>query len=306
MWYRLLMLHPVRQTEVIEKEYAGIDAWPDAQILEALQLGQERAVASVRRALPSISKGAEAIAERLRKDGKLFYAGAGSSVRLAVLDGSELPATYDISESQIGYLIAGGKDAMFETLADREDSVEEGRTAAGQCNEHDALVCVAASGRTPYTVAAAEEAKSRGAVVVAIVNVPNSPLGKAADIEIVVPSGAEVVAGSTRMGAGTAQKAALNLLSTLTCIKLGGVYDGMMVAMRPENGKLRERAAIIISEITGATQSEAATALAKAGKIKPAILLCAGAKSPEVAAKLLAGSHDNLRLALAELAAAKK
>lgn len=300
------MSRPVRQTEVIEKEYAGIDAWPDAQILEALQAGQERAVASVRKALPSISRGAEAISAQLRNGGKLFYAGAGSSIRLAVLDGSELPATYDISESQIDYLIAGGKEAMFETLADKEDSVEDAVAAARACGSNDAIVCVAASGRTPYTVAAAEEAKSRGAIVIAIVNVPNSPLGKLAEIEIVLQSGAEVIAGSTRMGAGTAQKAALNLLSTLTCIKLGGVHDGMMVAMRPENGKLRERAAAIVSEITGVTQSEAISALTKAGKIKPAILLCAGAQSTEAAAELLAGSRDNLRLALAELAAAKK
>jgi N-acetylmuramic acid 6-phosphate etherase len=305
MWYRFEMVHAVRQTEVIEKEYAGIDAWPDAQILEALQAGQERAISSVRRALPAISKGAEVIAARLQLGGKLFYAGAGSSIRLSVLDGSELPATYDIPESQLGYLIAGGKEAIFETLADKEDSVEDGIAAASACGKSDAIICVAASGRTPYTVAAAEEARSRGAIVIAIVNVPNSPLGKVADVEIVLQSGAEVIAGSTRMGAGTAQKAALNLLSTLTCIKLGGVYDGMMVAMRPENGKLRERAATIVSEITGVTQIEAAAALAKAGKIKPAILLCAGAKSPEAAARLLAGSHNNLRLALAQLGAAK-
>jgi len=295
------MSEPLRQTELIEAQYAGIDTWSDGRILDSLLAGQERAIAAVRRTVPAISQAATAMATRVKAGGKIYYAGAGTSIRVGVQDGTELPATYGIDESQLGYLIAGGNAAIFESLADKEDSVEEGRAAAQICTDKDVLVAIAASGRTPYTIAAATEAKVRGCFVITVCNVANSALGHIADVEINLLSGAEVIAGSTRMGAGTAQKAALNLMSTLLGIKLNAVHDGMMVAMRPENEKLKMRAATIVAQIATVKSETARMALAEAGAIKPAVLLCAGAQSLAKATEILAGTEGNLRLALAQL-----
>lgn len=290
-----------RQTERIEKTSAGLDTWSDPRILDALLDRQIHAAKIVREALPALAGAAGVVAERLRACGKLFYAGAGTSIRIAVQDGTELPATYDIPEAQLEYLIAGGRDAIFDTLADKEDNAADGAAAAQACGARDVLIAVAASGRTPYTVSAAEVARANGCYVIAIANVPGSELGRAADLEVVLDTGPEVVAGSTRMAAGTAQKIALNLLSTLACIKLGGVYDGMMVAMRPENEKLKERAAAIVSEIAAVPLDAARQALRQAGSIKAAVLICAGAQSRPETETLLAGARGNLRLALAAL-----
>ncbi|MDE2384890.1 MAG: N-acetylmuramic acid 6-phosphate etherase [Alphaproteobacteria bacterium] len=295
------MSQPQRKTEQVNPVSTGIDTWPDAQVLGALLDGQVHAVLALKPALPALARAADAVATRLRGGGTLYYAGAGTSVRIAVQDGTELPATYGIPEAQLGYLIAGGKDAIFETLADKEDSAIDGAAAAQPCGPADVLIAVAASGRTPYTIAAAEMARTKGCFVISVVNVAGSALGKLADVEVVLDTGPEVIAGSTRMGAGTAQKAALNLISTLACIKLGGVHDGMMVAMRAENEKLKERAAVIVSDIAGVSLADARGALADAHEIKPAILLCAGAKSLADANALLSGTKGNLRLALAQL-----
>lgn len=291
----------LRQTEQIEAHYAGIDTWENERILVSLLAGQERAIASVRRALPAISKAATEISIRMQNGGKLYYAGAGTSIRLGVQDGTELPATYGINETQLGYLIAGGKAAIFESLADKEDSVSDGLAAAQICTEKDALVAIAASGRTPYTIAAATEAKARGCFVITICNVADSALARVADVAIDLLSGAEVIAGSTRMGAGTAQKAALNLMSTLVGIRLHAVHDGMMVAMRPENEKLKDRAAAIVAQIADVKTETARSALAEGGSIKLAVLLCAGAKSRAMAKQILVGTEGNLRLALAQV-----
>jgi N-acetylmuramic acid 6-phosphate etherase len=290
-----------RQTERVNPASAGIDTWPDARILNALLDGQVHAVLALKLALPAIARAANAVAERLQAGGRLYYAGAGTSIRIAVQDGTELPATYNIAEEQLGYLIAGGRSAIFETLADKEDSTADGAAAAQACGPRDVLIAVAASGRTPYTISAAETARAKGCFVISVVNVQSSALGKVGDVEVVLDTGPEVIAGSTRMGAGTAQKAALNLISTLACIKLGGVHDGMMVAMRAENEKLKERAAVIVSDIAGVALADAHAALAQAHEIKPAILLCAGAKSLADAQILLTGTKGNLRLALAQL-----
>jgi N-acetylmuramic acid 6-phosphate etherase len=238
--------------------------------------------------------------------GRLFYAGAGTSIRIGVQDGSELPATFGMDEDKIDYLIAGGRVAMFETLADAEDDIGEGSKAASACKAGDALIAIAASGSTAYTIAAAKRARELGATVVAVVNNPNSALASAADIEIFLDSGPEIITGSTRMGAGTAQKAALNFLSTLVHIKLGAVHDGMMVNVRADNLKLKARAAGIVSRIAKVDEKDAAAALELArGEVKPAILISAGASSPAAAQQLLLESKGNLRLALSRLAATR-
>jgi N-acetylmuramic acid 6-phosphate etherase len=295
-----------RKTESELPESTGIDTWNDVEILGAFVAGQERAIAAVKAAIPQISKAANAIAACLAGGGRLFYAGAGTSIRIGVQDGSELPATFGMAEDKIVYLIAGDRAAMFETLADAEDNVEEGNRAASICKAGDALIAIAASGSTPYTIAVAKRARELGASVIAVVNNPNSALAAAADIEIFLDSGPEVIMGSTRMGAGTAQKAALNLLSTLTHIKLGAVHDGMMVNVRADNLKLKARARGIVSRIAKANEQDAAAALEiSKGEVKPAVLICLGAKSLEAAQKLLDETKGNLRLALLKLAATR-
>jgi N-acetylmuramic acid 6-phosphate etherase len=296
------MVQGERETES-SGAFAEIDSWSDARILEALVEGQERAIAAVRSAIPAISRAATAMAERLARGGRLIYAGAGTSIRIGVQDGSELPATFGMPEDRLAYLIAGGRAAMFETLADAEDDEADGSDQAETCGPGDLLVAVAASGSTPFTIAAARRAREKGALVIAVVNNPGSRLAAAADIEILLASGPEVIAGSTRMGAGTAQKAALNLLSTLTHIRLGAVHDGLMVNVEAGNAKLRQRALGIVAAIAQVDEARAAAALAAAnGKVKPAVLLCAGAQDYAAAQKMLADAHGNLRLALSRLA----
>ncbi len=286
-------------TEHKSRAYKNIDTWADADILSALVDGQERAIAAVRSAIPQISKAAEALAKNLKNRGRLYYAGAGTSIRIGVQDGSELPATFGMADDRIGYLIAGGSAAIFETLADAEDNADEGTKAASMLKPNDTLIAIAASGVTPYTVATAIRAKQNGATVIAVANNSGSPLAAIADFEILLDSGAEVVAGSTRMGAGTAQKAALNLLSTLAHIKLGAVYDGMMVNMQAGNLKLQKRARGIVSSITGVNETIAGAALkTAAGDMKLAALLCLGAESIDVARRKLAEADGNLRVAL--------
>ncbi len=294
--------HP--QTETLLAGMAGIDTWDDARILDALTEGQERAISAVRAAHSGISQAATVIANRLTAGGRLIYAGAGTSIRIGVQDGSELPATFGMAEDQILYCIAGGRAAMIDTLADAEDDAVAGVSDAAICKAGDILIAIAASGATPYTAAVAGQARRQGVFVIAIVNTPDSPLGKLADLEILLNSGPEVIAGSTRLGAGTAQKAALNLLSTLTHIKLGAVHDGMMVNVQAGNAKLKRRAADIIMRIASADETAARTALDQAGgNLKLAILICAGAKTSEAARRLLNEERGNLRQALLRAAA---
>jgi N-acetylmuramic acid 6-phosphate etherase len=289
-------------TEQNSSDLQGIDTWDSADILKALVLGQEHAITAVRKALPEIAHAAELLARNLRAGGRLFYAGAGTSIRIGVQDGSELPATFGMDEKRIGYLIAGGKPAIFETMADAEDDETAGAKAGAALKPHDTLIAIAASGRTPYTVAAARAAKAKGATVIAVVNNEDGPLAQGARCAIYLASGPEMIAGSTRMGAGTAQKAALNLISTLAHIKLGAVHDGLMVNVRAENQKLRQRAKGIVQKIAGVDEAAAAAALDRAkGDVKLAVLLSAGAGSPAQGQKLLRQADDNLRIALAEL-----
>ena len=296
------MIIKPRTTEQAADTSQGIDTWGNVAVLEALVKGQERAIHAVRQAIPNIAAAADVLAGRLAAGGRLVYAGAGTSIRIAVQDGSELPATFGMAEDKILYLIAGGKAAMFDTLADAEDDVKAGQRDAAQLLPSDTLVAVAASGQTPYTIAAARVAKAKGVFVISVVNNAGSVLGALGDIEIVLESGAEVIAGSTRMGAGTAQKAALNLLSTLTHIRLGAVHDGLMVNVQAGNLKLKQRAAEIVARISGANLEQAMHALNDAkAQVKPAVLLCAGAPSFAAAQTILESTKGNLRLALAQL-----
>lgn len=293
----------MRQTETMSARYRGLDSWSDDEILEAFWEGQARAVAAVRPALPAIAAAARAIAARIEPDGRLVYVGAGSSGRQAALDGMELGATFGWPDERVALVLAEGPNLELGSAGRFEDNDEDARTRIRELKlgSSDALIAVAASGRTPFTRAAAETARDAGALVVAIANNAEAPLLQIADVPILLDTGAEVISGSTRMNAGTAHKAALGLLSSLTMTRLGHVHDGLMVNMRFENAKLRQRAAEIVAEIAGCSEQEAAQALqSSGGSIKSAALIMRGAE-PDQAERLLSEAGGTLRVALQRL-----
>ena len=294
------------QTECALHEFARLDTWDDAAIMAALVRSQASAVESVGAARAAIGGAARALGQRLVAGGRVIYAGAGSSIGQGVLDGAELPATFGLPSERVRFLIAGGRAAIFDIDCAAEDDADAARREvdALRPTPADALIALSASGSTAYTVAVARHAKAAGALVIAIVNNARSALAQTADHEILLESGPEVIAGSTRLAAGTAQKCALNLLSTLTHIRLGAVHDGLMVNLRADNEKLRARACGIVAQIAGVDEARARAALAAAeGEIKPAVLICSGAKDRNTAQALLAASQGNLRRALERLAA---
>lgn len=288
-------------TELISARYAGLDLWPTEDAVQAMLEGQLAAAASVKSQAGIIAAAADAAAERLRSaESRLVYIGAGTSGRLAVLDGVELGPTYDWGDERTVYLLAGGMKAMLtgvEGAEDDEAAAEEAIRKAG-ITSSDVAIGVAASGRTPYTVAGLRAARAAGAVTVGIASNAGTPLLEAADHPILLDTGPEVVAGSTRMKAGTAQKIALNLLSTAIMLRLGRIHDGLMADMRLSNRKLRGRAASMVSQITGVDRAAAEAALERAGgRIKPAALVALGA-DPDEARKALDEAGGNLRDAL--------
>ena len=295
-----------RLTETVSNSAAGIDTWPDQRVLSALLGGQERAIAAVATALPDLARAADLATETLGKGGRLIYVGAGSSGLIAALDALEIPGTFGIAPHQVFAIIAGGAASYQRLDGAVEDDADQARAdiAAAKVGAADVVLGISASGATIYTGAALEEARARGAATIGIACNEYAPIHQDATIAITLLSGGEVLAGSTRMGAGTAQKAALNLLSTLIAVKLGHVHDGMMVNVRPENEKLRARAAGVVARVA---QVDAAVAREKlrAANFEPkvAILLAAGAASVADAAALLAKSQGHLRPALAWLGA---
>ena len=262
-------------TEGVSPRYAGIETWPPGSILEALLESQLAAVAAVRPALPALEQAAEAAAARLRRGGRLAYAGAGTSGRIAVQDGAELPPTFDWPRDRLVLLMAGGVGALVEAIEGAED-VATGVDAAS-LGAGDVLLGLAASGATPYTVACIRVARAAGALTVGFANSAGAPLLEVAEHAIVLPTGAEPVAGSTRLGAGTAQKVALNLFSTLVMMRLGRVYRGQMVDMLARNAKLKRRAQRMLCGLAGVTAEAAEVALeAAGGQLKLALLLLRG------------------------------
>lgn len=293
-----------KRTEAHHQNAEGLDIQAPDAILSSLADAQIEAAKSVRGAIPAIADAAEIIAGRLNGGGKLAYAAAGSSGLMALADALELPGTFGIKRDRIAILIAGGDEA-FKTLAGGpEDDTGEAAAAVASAGigKDDCLIVVSASGSTPYAVRALEEARRRGAATIAIANNSDAPLLRLADIAILLETPPELIAGSTRMGAGTAQKIALNMLSTLTAIHLGHVHDGYMVNLMADNIKLRDRAARIVAAISGRGRDDAARLLEKSGgAVKTAILLAAGADSADAARKILEGTGHKLRPALSAL-----
>jgi N-acetylmuramic acid 6-phosphate etherase len=292
-------------TETQAARYRGLDTWSDGEILDAFWEGQSRAIGSLRSALPSIAAAAQALAARLSAGGRVVYSGAGASGLLAAGDAMEIGPTFNWPDDRVFVLLAGGTDLTPGLKGDVEDHDDRGRIEAEalKLTQNDAIIAVAASGTTRYTLAVMEAAAKAKALTIAIANNPGGPMLQRADHAILLETGPEVISGSTRMNAGTAQKAALNMLSSLTMIRLNRVHDGLMVDLRVQNAKLRERAIAILMSITGASKDSAAKALAACNdRIKPAALVLAG-RSPEEAERILSQVGGSLRAALGSVEA---
>lgn len=288
-------------TEARHERAEGLDGLPPAEILSVLLDGQLDAVESVRKALPAIESAARLIADTLAAGGRLIYCGAGSSGLMAMSDGLELPGTYGIRPEQAPILLAGGAESLVLLAGGYEDDVAlaAADVEALSVSGADCILCVSASGSTPYTLCTAEIGKARGAAIVSIANNPGRPLLDIADVPVLLATPPEAVAGSTRMGAGTAQKIALNMISTLTAVHLGHVHDGFMVNLRADNAKLRDRAQRIVATISGADGDRAGRLLDEAdGSVKIAVLLAAGVDGTQSAGRLLESCNQNLRSAL--------
>lgn len=266
-------------TEQNNPRTLAIDTVDTLSVLRMIHEEDRRAVEAMAEALPTLAAMADAIAERLQNGGRLYYVGAGTSGRIGVLDASELPATYGVSPSLVTAVIPGGYDTVYDARLGDEDDRESARAdleRLGVC-EKDAVVGIAASGRTPYTHEALLFAASRGSFTGAIVNVHDSQLASVAKYVAVIDTGAEAIQGSTRMKAGTTQKLALNMLSTAVMIRLGKVYQNKMVEITAINEKMVVRCEQMLMELTGASQTRAATALKDAEyhvKTAAAMLLC--------------------------------
>lgn len=290
-------------TERVDPRYRDIDAWPPESALAALFEAQLAAAAAVRAALPAIAQAAAASAERLQAGGRLVYAGAGTSGRLAVQDAVELAPTFGWPATRLVLLLAGGLGALTQAAENAEDDAAAAIRAVADhaVGADDVAIGVAAGGRTPFTCAALQAARLRGALTIAVANSADAPLFAHAAHAILAETGAEPVAGSTRLKAGTAQKIVLNLFSTLLMVRLGRVHDGLMVDLSAGNAKLRARAQRMLRHLTGAADAPAAAALAAAGgHVKTAVLLLHGLDLPDAQA-LLARHRGHLRAALAQL-----
>lgn len=291
-------------TERASPRYADIDLWPTGDAVLAMLEGQLAAAAAVQSQAEMIAVAAEEAATRLGDPrGRLIYVGAGTSGRIAVQDGVELVPTYGWDNERLVYILAGGMKALLASVEGAEDDAAAGEDAIRRAapTPHDVVVGVSASGRTAYTLAAVRAAAADGALTIGLASNSGTPLLKAVDHPILLSTGAEIVAGSTRMKAGTAQKIALNLFSTTVMLRLGRVYKGLMVSMRLSNQKLRVRAAEMVCAIAHVGRPVAEQALERAGgDIKLATLIALGS-DPEQGATVLRAAGGNLRAAIGQL-----
>ncbi|HLH09251.1 MAG TPA: N-acetylmuramic acid 6-phosphate etherase [Terriglobales bacterium] len=278
-----------------------LDEMTALEIAEVINREDRKVADCVTQALPEIAKTIDLVAGVLANAGRLIYVGAGTSGRLGALDAAEIPPTFDISAKQVLHLIAGGKKALYSAVEDEEDSLHLGQKdiARQKPSKKDVVIGIAASGRTPYTLAALAYAKKKGARTVAVVCNAKSPLEEVADLAIVVDVGAEVLSGSTRMKAGTAQKMVLNMISTGAMVRLGYVYDNLMVNVLPRNKKLRERGITIVEKVTGVNHEKAAHALKTAsGRIPVALVMLKTSASKAEAERALNASGGQVRKAI--------
>jgi N-acetylmuramic acid 6-phosphate etherase len=294
------MTERIMRTEQISPRYLDLDAWPTAEMVMAMYEGQLAAAAAVRAALDAVAAAVDDAVPALQRGGRIVYIGAGTSARIGVQDGAELQPTYNWPSDRLVFLMAGGLDALVRSTEQAEDDEAAGGqsvTDAG-IGPNDVVICIAASGTTPFTVGALRAAHAAGAVTIAVSSNPDASLFEVARHRLLADTGSEVVAGSTRMKAGTAQKIILNLFSTAVMMKLGRVYRGLMVDMRARNAKLLRRAEAIVAKILNCPASDAARYLTQAdGDVKTAVLLGSGANLAEADA-LLRRHGGNLRAAI--------
>jgi N-acetylmuramic acid 6-phosphate etherase len=292
------------QTEMVHASASGFDMRSPQEALAILAAGQIEAAEAVREAVPAIAEAAELAAQCLKDGGRLIYAAAGSSGLMALADALELPGTYGIARDRIQVLLAGGIGGLTNMVGGPEDDADAARAEIGAAGvgPSDCVIALTASGYTHYPMAAIIAGRNAGARTIGISNNRGAPLFSEVDVAICLPTPPEVIAGSTRMGAGTAQKIALNMLSTMMAIHLGHVHDGFMVNLIADNLKLRGRARRIVMAVSGVDENIAADALERAdGAVKIAILLAAGADGVEAARRMLAESDGHLRPALGTL-----
>jgi N-acetylmuramic acid 6-phosphate etherase len=291
-------------TEHISPRFVDLDSWSTSDMIEAMYDGQLTACAVVRPALPAINAAVDDAVPALKRGGRLVYVGAGTSGRIAIQDGAELGPTYDWPSDRIVFVMAGGLQAVLESVEGAEDDEANGAEAiaSAEINQDDVVIAVAASGTTPFTMGALRSAGARGALTIAVANNRGAPLFELARHRILIETGTEVLAGSTRMQAGTAQKIVLNLFSTAAMVRLGRVYRGLMVSMRARNAKLLRRAEVIVSQIVGCAANDAAKFVERAeGDVKVAVLLGLGWEQADAVEALL--KHEgNLRATIDELA----
>src|SRR5689334_6341748 len=290
-------------TEEVDPRFADLDAWQLSAAMEAMWEGQLAAISAIGHALPAITAATEAASAALGDHGRIVYVGAGTSGRVAVQDGAELLPTFAWPSERVRFIVAGGPAAFISSIEGAEDDVDDAVTQidAARLTSHDVVIAVAASGTTPFTIAALQRAGSFGAVTIGIANNPATALLASARFPILIETGPELIAGSTRMKAGTAQKVVLNLISSGIMLRLGRVFRGMMVNMQPTNAKLMRRAEAMVAQIAHCDPSQAAHALDQAsGDVKTAVLLALGVDKAR-AETVLKTCDGNLRRVFAEL-----
>jgi N-acetylmuramic acid 6-phosphate etherase len=278
-----------------------LDSKSALEIAAIINTEDSKVAAAVSKALPQIARGIDAIADALARGGRLIYVGAGTSGRIAALDAAECPPTFGTDPKQVQYVIAGGDRALGNAVEANEDSPELGQRDMARLRptKKDVVAGIAASGRTPYTIAAVEYAKNKGAKTIGISCNPDSALARAADIPITAEVGSEVVSGSTRMKAGTAQKMILNMLTTGAMTRLGYVYGNLMVNVSVKNQKLLERGITILSKAAEVDRNQAQVALDKAGGSVPlALIMLKASVTRSEAQRMLKVSGGNVRKAL--------
>lgn len=277
-------------TESRNQASLTIDQLTTIDMLKVINEEDKKVAFAVEKQLPQIAQAVDKIVEAFQQQGRLIYIGAGTSGRLGILDASECPPTYGTPAEQIMGIIAGGTPAIFKAVENAEDKPEQGQAdlQSIQFNYKDILVGIAASGRTPYVVGAMEYAKSQGATVISLCCNPNAPMIGLADIAITPIVGAEVITGSSRMKAGTAQKLVLNMLTTASMIKIGKVFSNLMVDVEASNAKLIERQIQIVIEATSCSRQQAINALEQCNRqCKTAIIMLLMQISAEQAMDLL-------------------
>jgi N-acetylmuramic acid 6-phosphate etherase len=292
-------------TEDVDPRFADLDAWTLTSAMEAMWEGQLAAVAAVGRAIPAITAATNAAVQALGDRGRLIYVGAGTSARVAVQDGAELTPTFAWPQERLRFIVAGGESAFATSVEGAEDDVADAvkQIEAAHLSAQDVVIAVSASGTTPFSVTALQRAGEDRAVTIGIASNAGTALLAAAKYPVLIETGRELIAGSTRMKAGTAQKVVLNLVSTGIMLRLGRVYRGMMVNMPPTNAKLKRRAESMVARIAGCSEAQAADALEQSkGDIKIAALVVLGYDRAEAEA-VLAEQKGNLRRVLAALAA---